>query len=164
MTSPLRLSPRTAAAATRDPREAKVSSKATAAVSRPVDGFERKSVTQVYVLQRGMTGQLVTQLQEKLVKARFMPLADFKSGPGVYGPRTEAAVKRLQTFVGLPATGIAGPSTFAALNNGTRYVENVPRNEVPRQDVTGPITHTHVLARLGDSLVDEVTQPMAVPL
>lgn len=47
-------------------------------------------------------------------------LADlgFYSGPinGIYGPVTTAAVKRFQVRAGLPADGIAGPQTMAAVN------------------------------------------------
>lgn len=111
---------------------------------KQVDGFERRSVT-AQLLQRGMTGPAVTQLQQRLVTAKFMPLNDLKSGPGVYGPRTEAAVKRLQAHVGLPVTGIAAPSTLAALAGGARYE---------------PVVH----ARLSETFTDEVTQPMGRPL
>ncbi|HEY1088968.1 MAG TPA: peptidoglycan-binding domain-containing protein, partial [Archangium sp.] len=88
-------------------------------MKRPVDGFERKVAAAA--LQRGMTGAAVTQLQQKLVTAKFMSLNDFRSGPGVYGPRTEAAVKRLQLRVGLPVTGIANASTQQALASGARF-------------------------------------------
>lgn len=126
-------------------------------VNRPVDGFERKSVT-AQLLQRGMMGPAVTQLQQRLVAAKFMPSADFKSGPGVYGPRTEAAVKRLQAHVGLPQTGIAAPSTLAALAGGARYQ---PIREV---ELPSPVNRAGVHARLNETLTDEVTQPMGRPL
>jgi peptidoglycan hydrolase-like protein with peptidoglycan-binding domain len=119
-----------------------------------VDGFERKSVVS-QVLQRGMTGGAVTGLQQKLVAARFMSNADFRSGPGVYGPRTEAAVKRLQQSVGLPVTGIAGPSTLAALSSGARYQP---------VETTFPVSLALVHARLSETFTDEVTQPMGIPL
>lgn len=113
-----------------------------------VDGFERKSVT-AQLLQRGMTGPAVTQLQQRLVSAKFMSLDDLKSGPGVYGPRTEAAVKRLQAHVGLPVTGIAAPSTLVALAGGARY-----------QPVREPQTTRSVRTPLLETFTDEVTQPM----
>jgi peptidoglycan hydrolase-like protein with peptidoglycan-binding domain len=155
MTSPLRLAPRVQQIAAR--AAAAESNAAKPGVARAqVDGFERKSVTSVLVLQRGMTGSVVTGLQQKLVAARFMSQADFKSGPGVYGPRTEAAVRRLQAYVGLPATGVAGPSTFSALNSGTRYQE--------RAEITAPITMSTVHARLSETFPDEVTQPLGSPI
>lgn len=122
-----------------------------------VDGFEGKSVT-APLLQRGMMGPAVTQLQQRLVAAKFMPANDFKSGPGVYGPRTEAAVKRLQAHVGLPVTGVAAPSTLAALASGARY------QPVREPETTTPVNPAAVHARLAESLTDEVTQPMGRPL
>jgi peptidoglycan hydrolase-like protein with peptidoglycan-binding domain len=130
---------------------------AAAVVKRPVDGFERKSVT-APMLQRGMMGPAVTQLQQRLVAAKFMPSTDFKSGPGVYGPRTEAAVKRLQAHVGLPVTGMAAPSTLAALAGGARY------QPVREPEATSPVHLAQVHARLSETFTDEVTQPMGRPL
>jgi peptidoglycan hydrolase-like protein with peptidoglycan-binding domain len=160
MTSPVRLSPRTAATASRQAPRVDVPRQAT---PRALDGFEQRKSVSVLVLQRGMTGSVVTGLQQKLVSARFMPLADFKSGPGVYGPRTEAAVKRLQEFVGLPVTGVAGPSVFAALNGGARF-EPSARRSFEATDVTAPISNSRVLARLSETFSEEVTQPLGVPL
>ncbi len=126
---------------------------AVAQVKRPVDGFERKSVT-AQILQRGSTGAAVTQLQQRLVAAKFMTQNDFRSGPGVYGPRTEAAVKRLQAHVGLPVTGVAAPSTLAALASGARY------QPVREPEVTSPVSLGQVHAKLAETFTDDVTQPM----
>lgn len=128
-----------------------------APVKKAVDGFERKSVT-AQLLQRGMMGPAVRQLQERLVAAKFMPSNDYKSGPGVYGPRTEAAVKRLQAHVGLPVTGVAAPSTLAALASGARY------QPVREPEATMPVSLASVHARLSETFTDEVTQPMGRPL
>jgi len=130
-----------------------------APAKKPVDGFERRSVT-VQLLQRGMTGAAVSQLQSRLVAAKFMSMDDFKSGPGVYGPRTEAAVKRLQAHVGLPVTGIAAPSTLAALASGARY-QPVRSSPV---ETTKPISLAQVHARLSETFTDEDTQPMGRPI
>lgn len=126
-------------------------------MKKAVDGFERKSVT-AQLLQRGMIGPAVTQLQQRLVTAKFMPVNDFKSGPGIYGPRTEAAVQRLQAHVGLPLTGIAAPSTLAALASGARY------QPVREPEATTPISLAMVHARLSETFTDEVTQPMGRPM
>ena len=123
-----------------------------------VDGFERKSVSGAPLLQRGTMGPAVTSLQQRLVAAKFMPMNDFKSGPGVYGPRTEAAVKRLQAHVGLPVTGIAAPSTLAALASGARF------EPVRDPDATSPVLMAIVHSRLSETFTDEVTQPMGRPL
>ncbi|MDP2271432.1 MAG: peptidoglycan-binding domain-containing protein [Archangium sp.] len=154
MTS-VRLSPRTTAPAQVQAHHA---ARASAPVAKKqVDGFERKSVT-AQLLQRGMTGAPVTQLQQRLVAAKFMSLDDLKSGPGVYGPRTEAAVKRLQAQVGLPVTGIAAPSTLAALAGGARH------QPVREAELTTPISLSRVQARLSETFTDEVTQPMGRPM
>ena len=121
---------------------------------KAVDGFEQKKSVTAQLLQRGMMGPLVTQLQQRLVAAKFMPANDFKSGPGVYGPRTEAAVKRLQAHVGLPVTGIAAPSTLAALAGGAKY------QPVREPEATMPVSLAAVHARLSETFTDEVTQPM----
>ncbi|MDP3231860.1 MAG: peptidoglycan-binding domain-containing protein [Myxococcales bacterium] len=81
-----------------------------------VDGFERvKSVT-VPVLRRGSTGSAVQAMQVKLVAKGLMSRSDFLNGTGVFGPRTETAVKRLQVENGLPVTGVLDVRTNAALN------------------------------------------------
>lgn len=125
------------------------------AVGKPVDGFERKPV--VPTLRRGTTGAAVSALQQKLVAAKFMSLADFRSGPGVYGPRTEAAVARLQEQAGLPVTGIANAKTQAALAGGARWQPEAPT-------MTMPLHLTAVRNRLSHAFADDVTQPIAVPL
>ena len=125
-----------------------------------VDAFERKSVTS-QILQRGMTGAAVSKLQQQLVAAKFMSVDEQRSGPGVYGPRTENAVKRLQAHVGLPVTGIAAPSTLAALASGARY-QPVMKQRDP--EVTTPITMAMVHAKLSETFTDDVTQPMGSPL
>lgn len=155
MTS-VRLTPRSTTPVSAQP-PARPSTASQAPVKRPVDGFERKSVT-AQLLQRGMTGAAVTQLQQRLVSAKFMSMSDFKSGPGVYGPRTEAAVKRLQAFVGLPANGVAGPSTLAAVQSGVRFEERRPVPASP--EVTAPMSRALVHARLSETFSDDVTQPM----
>lgn len=129
-------------------------------VKKQVDAFERKSVTS-QLLQRGMTGAAVSKLQQQLVAAKFMSIDDQRSGPGVYGPRTEAAVKRLQAFVGLPVTGVAAPSTLAALASGVRFQPAPAKTRDP--DVTMPVRLSMVHAKLSETFTDEVTQPMGRP-
>lgn len=63
------------------------------------------------MLKQGSKGEAVTALQKKLAAQGINP------GPvdGVFGPKTEAAVKRYQERSGLTSDGIAGPKTLAAL-------------------------------------------------
>jgi len=58
----------------------------------------------------GTRGELVTELQEALVALGYPVDAD-----GIYGPGTAAQVKRFQADHGLPADGIAGQRTQAAI-------------------------------------------------
>lgn len=81
-----------------------------------VDGFERAKSVTVPVLRRGSTGSAVQAMQVKLVAKGLMSRSDFLNGTGVFGPRTETAVKRLQVENGLPVTGVLDARTNAALN------------------------------------------------
>lgn len=64
------------------------------------------------MLRRGADGGEVRDLQSALLQRGFNP------GPldGVFGPRTEAAVRRFQEVEALAADGVAGPMTLAALS------------------------------------------------
>jgi peptidoglycan hydrolase-like protein with peptidoglycan-binding domain len=63
------------------------------------------------MLRSGSSGEAVEALQRALLADGINP------GPidGIFGPKTEAAVKRFQERAGLEADGIAGPMTMAAL-------------------------------------------------
>lgn len=65
-------------------------------------------------LQRGAQGAAVKQLQRALVKARVMTQAQMDTGPGVFGPQTQAALKKFQRAHGVEAIGVYGPKTRAA--------------------------------------------------
>ncbi len=66
-------------------------------------------------LQRGDQGSEVRQLQAALVKLGYMTQAQVNTGPGIFGPRTEAAVQKFQRDHNVPSTGYYGPLTRAAL-------------------------------------------------
>lgn len=61
--------------------------------------------------KRGSTGSVVTQIQKKLSQWGYYS----GSIDGIYGSRTEAAVKSFQQKNGLTVDGIVGPATLAAL-------------------------------------------------
>ncbi len=123
-----------------------------AARTRPVDGFEeapRRS--QGVALQRGMTGAGVRALQQKLVARGYLSRADMATGAGVFGPRTEAAVKRFQQAMALPVTGAATTATLAALAEKAKaFIDETP---------TDRISAAAVSARLADTLTDDFTPP-----
>jgi peptidoglycan L-alanyl-D-glutamate endopeptidase CwlK len=66
------------------------------------------------VLQQGSSGPDVTELQDKLRARGYDPGAS----DGSFGPGTAAAVAAFQRSAGLPADGVAGPQTAAALDAG----------------------------------------------
>lgn len=66
-------------------------------------------------LRLGDSGPRVKQLQEALVKLKYMTAAQVATGPGQFGPRTEAALKKFQADHKVPATGFYGEQTHAAL-------------------------------------------------
>lgn len=68
-------------------------------------------------LEKGANGAQVKELQNALVKLGFMTQAQMNTGPGTFGPRTDAALKAFQRSQGLTADGIYGPKSQAALRN-----------------------------------------------
>jgi spore coat assembly protein SafA len=69
-------------------------------------------------LARGSTGDNVKALQNQLVKLGYMTAAEMATGPGTFGPRTEAALKAFQTANNIAPTGKFGPTTQAAMQKG----------------------------------------------
>jgi peptidoglycan hydrolase-like protein with peptidoglycan-binding domain len=71
-------------------------------------------------LSEGSDGQWVSHLQTILEARGFDP------GPidGIFGPRTEAAVKAYQEAYGLKVDGIVGPITWGSLNEGEEPEED----------------------------------------
>lgn len=63
------------------------------------------------MLKVGSSGDDVTRLQKRLAASGF----DAGGADGVFGPKTEAALKAFQEKAGIAADGIAGPQTNAAL-------------------------------------------------
>lgn len=61
--------------------------------------------------KRGATGATVTKIQTRLSEWGYYNGAI----DGVYGPKTEAAVRSFQKANGLTADGVAGPATLAAI-------------------------------------------------
>ena len=63
------------------------------------------------MMRRGDTGDEIKELQRQL------RLAGQDTGPldGIFGPKTEAAVKAFQEAEGLAADGIVGPNTAGAI-------------------------------------------------
>jgi peptidoglycan hydrolase-like protein with peptidoglycan-binding domain len=71
-------------------------------------------------LRPGDQGPDVEQLQAALVALTYLTADQMKTGPGVYGPKTRAAVQTFQTEWRLTVTGIFDPATRAALERAMR--------------------------------------------
>jgi len=63
------------------------------------------------MLKNGSSGDEVKILQKRLKASGF----DCGEADGVFGPKTEAALKAFQADAGIAADGIAGPATNAKL-------------------------------------------------
>lgn len=78
----------------------------------PASGIEPIGGGAAVVLRKGSKGELVAKLQNKLKDAGFDPGA----ADGVFGPKTEAAVRAFQQQKGLAVDGVVGPQTLGALD------------------------------------------------
>ncbi len=66
-----------------------------------------------YNLEQGSTGDKVRQMQEQLnVIASAYPAIPKITADGIYGPATEASVRKFQSVFGLPVTGIVDYKTW----------------------------------------------------
>lgn len=66
-----------------------------------------------YLIKRGMTGSVVKKCQKELIKEGF-PVGPYKDD-GIFGVRTEAAVRNYQVHKKLSVDGVIGPKTWGAL-------------------------------------------------
>ena len=78
-------------------RELAAQLKAAPAAGKPLAGVTVPGVN----LQRGAQGGAVKQLQSALVKAGVMTQAQMNSGPGSFGPLTQASLKKFQRAHGV---------------------------------------------------------------
>ncbi len=77
------------------------------------------------ILKRGSQGDDVTELQTNLTALAVECDID-----GVFGAKTEAAVKHFQLGYGLEADGVAGPKTIKLIEEEVAKLEgNVPPSE-----------------------------------
>lgn len=97
-------------------------------------------------LKRGMQGPAVKQLQETLVQLGHMTRTQMASGPGIFGPKTEEALRSFQAKHGVPSTGYYGRLTRAALtkinggssgSNGTNGTQGPTAPQTPSTPAPG---------------------------
>lgn len=88
------------------------------------------------VLKRGLTGEPVTKLQERLGQLGFDP----GGVDGQFGPNTDAAVKAFQQSRGIDVDGIVGPQTWNKLGitvEGTATPQEGGKGPVLRRGLSG---------------------------
>lgn len=86
-------------------------------------------------LQPGQSGPEVKKLQEYLVSQGYMAQAEMNTGPGIYGPKTKAAVAKLQQNLGIDTAGYPGywgPRTLNGLGVQALAKAGVDRSELAR--------------------------------
>ncbi|MCP9495542.1 MAG: penicillin-insensitive murein endopeptidase [Pyrinomonadaceae bacterium MAG19_C2-C3] len=66
-------------------------------------------------IKRDSQGAVVRGLQSRLVALGYMTLAETTSGHGIFGPRTEAALKAFQLQHGISQNGVLTDETYQAL-------------------------------------------------
>jgi N-acetylmuramoyl-L-alanine amidase len=71
----------------------------------------------------GTKGPQVKQLQDALVQLKYMTKEQVATGPGIFGTKTEAAVKKFQADHKLPTTGFYGDLTHAALKKDLAKID-----------------------------------------
>jgi len=79
-----------------------------------------------YAVRHPYVGDDVAALQHRLIDMGF----DCGRADGVFGPRTEAALREFQRNVGLPSDGTCGPATLRALRQLARTVVGGKANEL----------------------------------
>ncbi|HEY3444961.1 MAG TPA: LysM peptidoglycan-binding domain-containing protein [Myxococcales bacterium] len=103
------------------------------------DSFSPGATAPAKDLRRGQTGSPVKQLQDSLVKLGYMTKAQVATGPGTFGPKTEAAVESFQSKHGLQASGVYGPSTREALAKALQKGDPKPSEPTKPQNTPGDL-------------------------
>lgn len=85
-------------------------------------------------LRKGCRGDDVKELQADLIMKGYDP----GTADGVFGSRTEEAVKAFQRDNGLTADGVVGEKTWAVLLEGSAPVNPLPDDEKPQDEPVLP--------------------------
>jgi peptidoglycan hydrolase-like protein with peptidoglycan-binding domain len=87
---------------------------------------------------RGSRGSEVEALQNALIKQGFMTEEQKATGPGIFGPQTQAALKAFQRAHGLEADGKFGPLTQHAMTQGPSVEKRKLEKEISQVGQAGP--------------------------
>lgn len=99
-------------------------------------------------LSRGVKNDTVKKLQEQLIRTGF--LADKAGADGIYGPKTEEAVKKLQSKLGVTVTGAWDKVTRDAVITSQLFNETIKQERTVYQEVqglTGPMERVQGIVR-----------------
>lgn len=99
-------------------------------------------------VKRGSKGDWVKSLQTQLIQTGY--LNDKYGADGIYGPNTEAAVKKLQKALGVEVTGVWDDTTRAAASAAKTFTEVTEVEEEVREKVEGvtqPILNLQTVVR-----------------
>jgi peptidoglycan hydrolase-like protein with peptidoglycan-binding domain len=80
-------------------------------------------------LRRGSRGAEVERLQDSLVALGYMTAAQKATGPGIFGQRTEHALKAFQRNNGLQPSGVLDAETYRKLHSASARPMNPAGNE-----------------------------------
>jgi peptidoglycan hydrolase-like protein with peptidoglycan-binding domain len=118
-------------------------------------------------LEKGETGPEVLQLQKALVKTGHLKQSDMNTGPGTFGPKTEAALKSFQADHGVEAIGRYGPKTRAAFEKMGAKLNAGSAGDTGNAGNTGPVKGNNDLSGFTsnryDGLINEMSQKYNVP-
>ena len=108
-------------------------------------------------LQPGQTGQEVAQLQQFLLSQGLMTQGQIDTGPGIYGPRTKAAVSKWQQQNGVDNTsgpGYWGPRSIAVASGEVTGPETQESIDAQYMEAAGNNPTLAALANNGDTIED----------
>ena len=83
------------------------------------------------IMKKGMRGEDIRQMQQMLNDAGF----DCGTADGIFGAKTETALKEFQKNHGLTADGICGLQTWTALKAQDLPDQDLPDQDLPDQDL-----------------------------
>jgi peptidoglycan hydrolase-like protein with peptidoglycan-binding domain len=105
-----------------------------------LNGANQSSQVPKVVVKRGDRGQDVLALQQTLVSLGYLTDEQLATGPGIFGPQTQAALQEMQTSAGIEpgevydtASQEVAEEQIAEFNNHQQLIKNSFQNAIGRQ-------------------------------
>jgi len=108
-----------------------VDTAAVASAQTAADGFDALPQAP---LRRGQNGAAVKKLQHALIDLKLMTRDGYQTGPGIFGPRTEAALEVFQRRHGLPVNGVFTEATRRAMAKALQRSSDAGGPTKPKRD------------------------------